>query len=95
MHYILKEKKPVQVDVVTWARWDRTADRTVKKDKIGSVTISTVFLGVDHNSFGGTPHLFETMVFGLDEEIMNRYSTWEEAEKGHQEILNEVKVKLK
>ena len=50
-------------------------------------SISTVFLGIDHN-FGGAvgdpPVVFETMVFGGDlDESMDRYTTWRKAKIGH------------
>jgi len=51
--------------------------------------VSTVFLGIDHSHRpDGEPVLFETMIFGgpLDQE-MRRYHTWEEAEKGHAEMV--------
>ena len=53
--------------------------------KIGEVSVSTVFLW-------GHPLLFETMVFGgkLDQE-QKRYSTWEEAERGHAAMVERVK----
>lgn len=49
------------------------------------VTVSTVFLGLDHRMFGeGPPILFETLVFGgPNDGRMERYCTWEEAERGH------------
>ena len=53
--------------------------------------VSTVFLVMDH-SFGiidGPPLVFETMVFplgSLNEQEMERYSTWEEAKEGHRKI---------
>jgi hypothetical protein len=54
-------------------------------------TVSTVFLGVNHNMTGeGDPVLFETMVFGNDDMgggDMRRYRTWEEAEAGHAEMV--------
>ena len=59
--------------------------------------VSTVFLGVDLNHFGvGPPILFESMIFGgpMDQE-MNRYCTWDEAEKGHLEMVNAVVSKMK
>ena len=54
-------------------------------------TVSTVFLGIDHNFGEGKPLLFETMVFGgkLDEET-ERYSTWEEAVEGHNHMVEKV-----
>ena len=84
--------EPVE-DLLDWATWFETANRTVKRSQLETgVTVSTVFLGLDH-SFGMTGHpiLFETMVFGgpLDQE-QARYSTWEEAEKGHAEMLERV-----
>jgi hypothetical protein len=61
---------------------------------IGEVRVSTVFLGIDH-AWEGPPLLFETMVFGgpLDEE-MERYSTWEEAERGHAVMARRVLAAL-
>ena len=84
--YILDGHNPVPCDdLIEWARWFETANRHVAKTKVNKeVTISTVFLGLDHNFGEGCPALFETMVFGgkLDEQ-MERYATWDEAEKGH------------
>jgi hypothetical protein len=57
----------------------------------GDVSVSTVFLGLDHNfGEGGAPLLFETMVFGLPGEDCRRYSTWAEAEEGHARIVAQV-----
>ena len=84
--------KPVE-DVLEFGRWYETAERRVDETKIGKVTVSTVFLGVNHQFMtGGPPILFETMVFGgpLDDS-QERYSTWEEAEAGHAKWVQEVK----
>jgi hypothetical protein len=43
---------------------------------------------MDHGFRVGKPILFETMTFGLDIEICERYTTWEEAEQGHAEIVS-------
>ncbi len=63
--------------------------RKVAFDDIGEIQVSTVFLGLDHNHFGGRPLLFETMVFnGNGNDIYcERYSTWKEAEEGHKTAL--------
>ena len=92
--YILDENKktiPCE-DLLRWARWFEKADRNVAKIKIGSVEISTVFLGLSHSFGGGKPMLFETMIFGgkLDGEMW-RYSTWEEAVEGHKKAVKMVK----
>jgi len=107
MNYILKDKKAIpEPDMIKWAQWVSSADRIVKKDianikiggkSIGQVTVSTVFLGIDH-SLGDNkePLLFETMVFGgpLDGE-MDRCSSYEAAEKMHQLMCEKVKLAVK
>lgn len=57
--------------------------RRVALDMLGDVTISTVFLSLDHAT-EGPPLLFETMIFGgpLDE-FQWRHSTWDAAAVGH------------
>jgi len=78
-------------DLTTWGRWMETAKRHVREDFFGDIRISTVFLGIDHSFGDGPPLIFETMVFGgaLDQE-MDRYSTWDEAEGGHNAMMERV-----
>jgi len=85
-HYILEGHTPVKTDLMTWARWHEDINnRIVKKTNIGDVKVSTVFLGLNHNWGDGAPLLFETMIFGGEhDEYCDRYSTWEEAEMGHE-----------
>lgn len=93
--YILKDKKPVPAELVEWANWFETADRVVAKDEIGDIKISTVFLGLDYSFGAGKPLLFETMIFGGEnDQYQERYSTWEEAEAGHKEAVALVKISL-
>lgn len=91
--YILRDGAPVLVrDMLEWARWYESASQHVARDQIGDVTVSTVFLGLDHRHFGnGPPILFETMVFGgaLDQEQV-RYCSWDEAVRGHVEMMTRV-----
>lgn len=91
-HYILKDKKAVEcIDLIEWDQNFELASRIVGKDFFGKVEVSTVFLGLDYSFHHEVPLLFETMVFGgkLDRE-QRRYTTWEEAELGHKEILEKV-----
>jgi len=90
-YYILVDKKPVAVDRLPFGFF-RQSDRIVAKTDINDISISTVFLGIDHSFGGEIPILFETMVFGgeLDQE-MDRYTTWEEAEAGHKWMIERVK----
>jgi len=88
--YILKDKTPVPCpDLMEWAEWFEKGNRRVAQTTIGKLRVSTVFLGLDH-SFDpkGPPLLFETMVFGDDDdgEICERCSTWEQAKKQHEKI---------
>ena len=65
----------------TAAEWGiRRVARAVK----ANVTVSTVFLGIDHGYRAGLPLLFETMVFGgKHDQWQGRCSTWGQAEKQH------------
>lgn len=92
--YILDGHKPViEKDLMKWAAWLEDADRSVGKTEISKdVSVSTVFLGLDHQFGEGPPLIFETMVFGgpLDQ-YEERYSTWEEAEAGHKRWVEKAK----
>lgn len=97
-HYYLLEGKLVVPcdDVIRWGRMFGNFDnRRVAYTKLeNDVSISTVFLGLDHNWMpDGPPLLFETMVFGgkLDQEC-ERSSTWEEAETDHRLMVERVRA---
>ena len=97
-YYILKDKKVIPVnDVLEWAKMFEKKDRRVAEDNIGEVRISTVFLGLNHRFGKGKPLIFETMVFGncIFDNYQERYSTYEEAEKGHKFMVKRVKEKIK
>ena len=103
--YILKGKKAVkETDLLKWAKWFETNNRIVRKTeiikgiKVGKkalgvpIRISTVFLGMNHSFGSGKPLLFETMIFGGEyDNYQERYSTWEDAEKGHKIAVELVK----
>lgn len=85
--WILKDDAPVLCrDPRVWAHWMMAADlkqaRRVARTDVGDAYVSTVFLAVDHAS-GGTPILYETMVFGIDASYRKRYATRELACAGH------------
>lgn len=91
--YVLDGTTPVpEPDLNKWGDWLETANRVVQQDDVGDAWVSTVFLGVDHGWYDGPPVLFETMIFGgpRDQET-HRYCTWDEAEAGHKQILEELK----
>ena len=85
--YILVNGKPKRCDNLTeWGRFMETGERIVGKTTLGGgVTVSTVFLGIDHNFlWTGAPVLWETMIFGGEfNGYQERYTSKEDAEKGH------------
>jgi hypothetical protein len=93
-HWILDDKdRPVEVDLLTWARWFGTADRLVFQETIGQNAISTVFMGIDHNfEPDGPPILWETMTFGakLNQDQIRCSGTKEQAEAMHEEMVKRV-----
>lgn len=92
MNYILDGKNPVlEPDLITWGIWYEKYDKAVAKTNVDDVIVSTVFLALEHGFDLGQPILFETMVFGgeFDQE-MARYTTWEDAEIGHQVMVEKV-----
>jgi len=97
--YILGEDHvPERVhDVVTWGEAFGTMNRRVAFDEVApGVTVSTVFLAIDHAMGFGPPELFETMVFDNDDdEEMERYATWDEAVAGHQRMVERVRERLR
>jgi hypothetical protein len=82
-----------------WAKWNRNK-KFGQRDDVGSYTVSTVFIGVGSN-------LFVTTVFrviggelfgfydGTGNAMTRYYTTKKEAQKGHLEVLYEVKRKAK
>ena len=89
--YILDGHQTIPCDMATWALWFTKADRIVAVTKQNDITVSTVFLGLDHSFGSGRPLLFETLVFGGKHDgDMERYSTWEEAEIGHKQMCEKI-----
>lgn len=79
---------PVEVgfSIEGWAKWMEEHQRTVAFSSLEpGLTVSTVFLGIDHAFFPGLLHVFETMSFGpiFDGELYDRYATWDDAVAGH------------
>jgi hypothetical protein len=109
IYSILDENK--NVIPATRIEWDRFQKESplkfVKHQIISPYRVSTSFIGIDPGfpAYPGyerelAPILFETMVFeGIGEDLQRiyqkRYSTWEEAEKGHETAVEWVNNKCK
>jgi hypothetical protein len=92
-NYMLDGHKAVKCnDLMKWAKWFSNANRRVASETIGKSRVSTVFLGIEHSFGEGKPLLFETMVFGGDDDgAQDRCTTWEEAEAMHATMVARVK----
>jgi hypothetical protein len=96
--YILDENnKPVKAtSVIEAAEWieNNPERKAVKQEHIGDIFISTVFLGLNHAWKSDIPVLWETMIFrGDHDQYQERYTSYEDALKGHQIALNLVNKK--
>lgn len=89
--YILNDAgEPVAVDdLYDWGRWLSETDRHVAKAVLrGGVTVSTVFLGLDHSFCEDGPPVWETMIFGGPHDGTQwRYVSREDAVTGHDAAL--------
>ena len=95
MWYILDENnKPVESSAIEYLMWEEEnpTKRIVKQDNIGDIRISTVFLGLDHSFISDKPILWETMIFGGEQDqYQKRYTSYEDALTGHQKALDLIK----
>ena len=93
IRYILDEQdNPImEPDLLKWAEWFETTKRSIAKDTINEVLVSTVFLGLNHNFGDGNPVLWETMIFGGEhDQYQERYTTKKEALEGHRKAIEMV-----
>ena len=101
--YILDEHGNPQPcdDLFEWGRWMAKTDdtrRVARTELANNVSVSTMFLGLDHNMSGSStePILWETMIFGGPHDMeQRRYSSREDAEAGHAEMVELAKTEEK
>lgn len=89
--YILdNNNKPVAKPVLEASQWleDNDHRRILKRDEIGGILVSTVFLGLDHAWDSDIPVLWETMIFGGEhDQYQERYTSYKDALEGHEFAL--------
>lgn len=81
-------------DMLDWAkRVEDKKNKVVKQESVGDYWVSTVWLGLNHQFGNGPPLIFETMVFrgNWSDLYCERYSTEEQAMKGHIEIVRKLR----
>lgn len=98
MYYIFdKNFNPVKANLEEWSKFFGDFDkRVVKQDTVNGVFISTVFLGLDHGHNSDKLLLWETMCFSDNqnyEGYQERYSSYEDALKGHVFALSMIRAK--
>ena len=88
-HFFLNEDHTYRpCGLMEWGKQLQTMERHVADDQINDCRVSTIWLGTDHNHWGGPPLVFETMIFKEGSDIYcERYTTWQEAEAGHKEAI--------
>jgi hypothetical protein len=95
--YVLDGRTPRRVtNFIEWAtEFEQSINnKQVALTELGDVTVSTVFIGIDSYAIfhGQAPQLFETMIFGGPLDMRTwRYTTWDEAEAGHENAVREAK----
>jgi hypothetical protein len=94
--YILDNNhKPVLKPFLEAAKWmkDNPKRKQIGYDELtdlngDEVRVSTVFLGLDHAYGSSKPVLWETMIFGGEnDQYQERYTSYEDALEGHQKTL--------
>ena len=95
MYYILDElNEPVRVEnAFDWSNKFNEKMRRVALDEVNGVSISTVFLGIDHSFGSGKPLLWETMCFShnLDyDQYQERYTSYKDTVEGHKQCVDSI-----
>lgn len=88
--------------LITFDKWSKLMNcffyKVLKQDDLKNYFISTVWLGLEHGFKDNKPIIFETVVFKNEKQTgidylnlyQERYTTEEEAIKGHEEAINKV-----
>lgn len=87
MYYKLVDRVPVPCRLEEIVD-EFSKDRHVRLTKIGCLTVSTVFLVLNHALGDGPPIVFETMIFGDgSDDYQTRCATWDQAEAMHSKAV--------
>lgn len=88
--YFDRDGEPMTLDQYCKTLDSKGRDKRVGYTKIDAdVSVSTVWLALDHQWGEGEPLIFETMIFGGDHDgWMRRYSSEEAAMRGHLRVVD-------
>lgn len=95
--YFDRDGKPIPDDYYNTAKHGRKykwgTEKRIGRTVVGDWTVSTVWLGLNHDYLTGVPVVFETMVFGEPyENELRRYTTEEDAMRGHLLVLDRLRT---
>jgi hypothetical protein len=82
-------------ETLAWACWVAPVGRMVEQTCVGTVTVSTIYLGLDYDwNPAGSPLLFQTLAFGRGQPTgaLARYATWEAAVAGHAQVIARIRA---
>ncbi len=95
----MTDKFDKQGDPITLEQWGKLMNdrdyKIIKQEDVGKYWISTVWIGLNYSwDEKAPPLIFETMVFtnDKDEQECERYSTEQEALKGHRAMVEKYKL---
>ena len=92
MNYYNKQGEKITIEEWCSLLKDRSYKIIKQEELENGKFVSTVWLGLDYQFEEGEPPLiFETMVFQMEGNYRERYSTLAEAEEGHKRIVNKYK----
>ncbi|WP_433233927.1 hypothetical protein [Actinomadura nitritigenes] len=92
-----RQRRPISVRRANELLGDRDYKVVARHEQDGH-TVSTVWLGLDHNYGGGEPLIFETMIFGPDsmaDLYCERYSTEAAAIVGHRRAVEHLQAEIR
>ncbi len=82
------DKEGHEITQDDWVELSKKESKMVCYTVVGDSGVSTVWLGIDHRLGEGRPLIFETLIMGgPNANDMWRYTTSEEAEFGHLEVV--------
>jgi hypothetical protein len=93
MFYLMRPDGSIEGtnDLSKWGFWfEKDENRRVAFTEVGDIKVSTVCMGIVSGfDRSNKPYIFETYVWPCPDGIPNRmrYTTLEEAKKGHEEIV--------
>jgi len=88
--YKLVNQEPVPCSLEEYAKnMQVESNRIIKQTEIKELLVSTIFTGIDYSFGSAEKKLFETIIFGLDEEIHPKWqnATWNSAIEKHHELI--------